>query len=410
MALQDSEQFDLSVLKAASTGDSMAPVNGPANRSRITRWGLILGGWTLMGLFYALQIFLLYSRNNMQPANWRQVIPAALGFWYIWAALSPLIVRLGRAYRFEGRAWRRSLGVHLLCGILFALVHDSLLLLGLSLYEAATGRGFMFLQRLPSVFVSIYVTAGFVIYWMIVFGSQVIDYTRRLREEELRASLLQSQLATAQLQALKMQLHPHFLFNTLHAISALVPKDPEAADRMIARLSDLLRMSLESDAAQEVVLEHELEFLQGYLDIQKTRFGDRLKVAMDVDAGVLHAFVPNMILQPLVENAIKHGVAPRTSGGNIAITAGRRDGQVTIQIQDDGPGLGGRGAAGITFGVGLSNTRARLEQLYGSAHRFELVNRAEGGLRVEIDLPFRTSIDGDADAPRSGQDQNDHRR
>ena len=158
------------------------------------------------------------------------------------------------------------------------------------------------------------------------------------------------------------------------------------------------------------MLEQELEFLQGYLDIQKTRFGDRLKVAMDVDAGVLHAFVPNMILQPLVENAIKHGVAPRTSGGNIAITAGRRDGQVTIQIQDDGPGLGGRGAAGITFGVGLSNTRARLEQIYGTAHRFELVNRAEGGLRVEIDLPFRTSIDGDADAPRSGQDQNDHRR
>src|SRR5215831_6724047 len=172
MPLQDSEQLDLSVLKTASTGDSMAPDRRPAKSSRIVRWGLIFGGWTLMGLFYALQIFLLYSRNNMQPASWRQVIPAALGFWYIWAALSPLIVRLGRAYRFEGRAWRRSLGVHLLCGILFALVHDSMLLLGLSLYEAATGRGFMFSQRLPSVFVSIYVTAGFVIYWMIVFGSQ----------------------------------------------------------------------------------------------------------------------------------------------------------------------------------------------------------------------------------------------
>ena len=363
-----------------------------------------------MGLFYALQVFLLYSRSNMQSASWRQVIPAALGFWYLWAALSPLIVRLGKAYRFEGRTWRRSLGVHLVCGILLALVHDALMLLGVSLYEVVIGRGFMFLQWLPSVFLSIYVTAGVIIYWMIVFGSQVIDYTRRLREEELRASLLQSQLATAQLQALKMQLHPHFLFNTLHAISALVPKDPEAADRMITRLSDLLRMSLESDGAQEVVLEHELEFLQGYLDIQKIRFGDRLKVAMDVDAGVLHAFVPNMALQPLVENAIKHGVAPRTSGGSIAITAGRRDGLVAIRIQDDGPGLAGREPAGITFGVGLSNTRARLEQLYGSAHRFELISRAEGGLLVEIDLPFRTSIDGDADEPRSGKDQNDHRR
>ena len=266
----------------------------------------------------------------------------------------------------------------------------------------------MFLQRLPGIFLSIYVTAGLIIYWMILFGGQVIDYNRRLREEELRASLLQSQLAMAQLQALKMQLHPHFLFNTLHAISALVGKNPEAADKMIARLSDLLRMSLESDGAQEVLLEQELEFLQGYLDIQKTRFGDRLSVVMDIDADVLHALVPNMILQPLVENAIKHGIAPRSSGGNIAITVSRRDGFLNIQIEDDGPGLPSQAASGITFGVGLSNTRARLEQLYRGAHRFELSNAAEGGLLVELEVPFRTSVQEDDDESRTRQNQGDH--
>src|SRR5262249_33106451 len=198
----------------ASRGGSMTAGSEPATRSLIARWGIILGGWTLLGLFYAVEIYLLYSRNSMQAASWRQVIPGALGFWYLWAGLSPLILKLGRAFRFEGRGWPRSLGVHLVCGILFGLTHDALLLLGVSLYEAAGGKGFMFLQRLPAVFLSIYVTAGVIIYWMILFGGQVIDYNRRLREEELRASLLQSQLATAQLEALRMQLHPHFLFNT----------------------------------------------------------------------------------------------------------------------------------------------------------------------------------------------------
>jgi LytS/YehU family sensor histidine kinase len=277
----------------------------------------------------------------------------------------------------------------------------------MSFYEAAGGKGFLFFQRLPSVFLSIYLTAGVIIYWMILFGGQVIDYHRRLREGELRESRLQSQLAMAQLEALKMQLHPHFLFNTLHAISALVGKNPEAADRMIARLSDLLRMSLESAGAQEVLLEQELEFLQGYLDIQKVRFGDRLNVAMDVDPGALHAFVPSMILQPLVENAIKHGIAPRASGGSISISAGRRDGLLKIQIKDDGPGLPSA-AGSVNFGVGLSNTSARLEQLYGGAHRFELSNGAEGGLLVELDLPFRTSAGRDDDASRSSQDKDDH--
>jgi len=362
----------------------------PARRSLSAKWALIFGGWTLIGLFYALQIYLIYARN-MQSARWGQVVPAALLFWYIWAGLSPLILRLGRAFRFESRVWVRGLIVHMVCGIGIALAHDGLLLLGVSLYEAASGKGFMFFQRLPGVFLSIYVTAGIIIYWMITFGGQVIDYNKRLREGELRESRLQSQLAIAELEALRMQLHPHFLFNTLHAISALVGKNPEAADRMIARLSDLLRMSLEGAGAQEVLLGEELEFLEGYLDIQKTRFEDRLNVIMEIDSGVLGSVVPSMILQPLVENALKHGIAGRAAGGKVTIAARREDCWLKVQIRDDGPGLGSADPGSIKFGVGLSNTSARLKQLYGGNHRFELKSDPEGGLVVEIDLPFRES-------------------
>jgi len=167
-------------------------------------------------------------------------------------------------------------------------------------------------------------------------------------------------------------------------------------------------MSLESAGAQEVLLEQELDFLRGYLDIQQTRFEDRLKVTMDIEPGALQALVPNMILQPLVENAIKHGIAPKASGGRITISAGRQAGLLKIQIKDDGPGFAGEPAGAIKFGVGLSNTRARLEQLYGGQHRFELRNGTEGGLLVELDLPFRTSNEGEKNGSRSGHNQDDH--
>ena len=186
-----------------------------------------------------------------------------------------------------------------------------------------------------------------------------------------------------------MQLHPHFLFNTLNAISTLVHKDPEAADRMIARLSELLRLTLENVGVQEVPLAQELEFLERYLEIEKTRFADRLIVRMDIAPEALDAFTPYLILQPLVENAIRHGIAARSLVGRIVISAKRCDNMLVVKVSDNGPGMAGAAAVGRKDGVGISTTRARLEKLYGAEQRFEFFDAEDGGLVAMLTFPFR---------------------
>ncbi len=206
------------------------------------------------------------------------------------------------------------------------------------------------------------------------------------REGELAASRLESQLAQANLRMLKMQLHPHFLFNTLNAISSLMHSDVEAADRMIVRLSDLLRMALEKDDRHQVPLESELDFLHRYLAIEQIRFRDRLKVDIDVEPVCLPAQVPRLILQPLVENAIRHGIAMRSAAGRLAIRARRRGARLELSVADDGPGLPPNRP--LRPGVGLANTQARLAQLYGGDGSLELVDGEGGGFEVVVEIPF----------------------
>ena len=186
-----------------------------------------------------------------------------------------------------------------------------------------------------------------------------------------------------------MQLHPHFLFNTLHSISALIRRDPDAADKMIARLGDFLRLTLENSGAQEVSLQKELEFLKCYLEIERVRFQDRLTTRLDIEPRALDAAVPNLILQPIVENAIRHGVAPRSAPGHVEISAKRGERALRIQVRDNGPGLSAITAPDDAFreGLGLTNTRARLARLYGAAHRFELEDAPGGGLLVTLEIP-----------------------
>jgi sensor histidine kinase YesM len=232
-----------------------------------------------------------------------------------------------------------------------------------------------------------------------------LDYRRQYLDRELRAAQLEGQLATAQVAALRMQLNPHFLFNTLHAISSLMDDDVRRARRMLVDLSDLLRLSLDSVGQHEVPLEQELTFLDRYLQIERVRFGDRLTVEIDVDENALDAFVPNLILQPLVENALKHAVAPFAGPGHIAIRARRDGATVRLSVEDDGPGLptpfaSGDGAppgspAGSPTktrgGLGLRNTRERLERLYGDNHHLTLRSRAGQGLTILLILPFHAA-------------------
>ncbi len=349
------------------------------NISRIptkARDGLLMFlGWTLLGVFSASQIYIRYAYYSEHAPTWRQAFNVAFSDWYAWGILSPLILWFADRFPLErGAHWRRWCA-HLGVGVLFSML-KMLLELG-GFYLAA---GVVRQTTLPQLH------SNLLTYGAIVGVIHAVSYYRKYRAQELHASRLAAQLAQAQLHALKMQLHPHFLFNTLHAISTLVHKDAEAADRMIARLSDLLRLALENAGVQAVPLKQELEFLERYLEIEQTRFQDRLTVQVRIAPDTLDAHVPNLILQPLVENAVRHGIAPRAAPGTILISARRESNKLLLSVRDDGPGLP---APHFNEGVGLKNTRARLDQLYGEAHRFAIGNHAEGGVLVELTLPLQ---------------------
>ncbi|HSS20403.1 MAG TPA: histidine kinase [Pyrinomonadaceae bacterium] len=228
----------------------------------------------------------------------------------------------------------------------------------------------------------------FLTYWAILGIGYFFDYYQRYRERELTAARLETQLARAHLQVLMMQLHPHFLFNTLHTISSTMHRDIEVADNMITHLSDLLRITLENVGIPEVSLKQELEFVERYLEIEKSRFRERLEVDMRIDPATLDARVPNMLLQPLVENAIRHGIALYSTTGKIKIMASKESDMLKIEVQDNGRGLSEEPDWLTEKGVGLSNTRLRLQQLYSERHRFTVFNAPERGLVVRIVIPF----------------------
>ena len=284
-------------------------------RQRWFRWVLGFLGWTGVALFFASQTYLSYKYSGSE-AHWGIVLKISLCQWYAWGLLAPGIIWLSRRFPLERGRWMSSVGIHLAAGVGVALVKwqlDNLLRHYVLGFERGRSLVFVFHQSL-------------VTYWLLVAATQGYLYYQRYREGELRSAQLGTQLAQAQLQALRMQLHPHFLFNTLNAISTLVHNNPEAADRMLARLSELLRLTLENVGVQEVRLAQELEFLERYLEIEQTRFGDRLIVRMEIAPEALDARTPYLILQPLVENAIRHGVAARSLAGYIVVSARRDDG------------------------------------------------------------------------------------
>jgi signal transduction histidine kinase len=353
-----------------------------AFQKRWVQWLLGFGFWTLIGLSFAFQFYISSAKAGLE-VTWRQAVSYALGDWYVFAVLSIPVVWLARRFDFESGNRRRSFAVHLPASLLFSLAYMVLrALVGRWQSEASFSEAFQPLLVKTWHF-------NLLIYWVIVAVSFAFNYYRKYRERELRAVELEKQLAQAKLQALQMQLNPHFLFNTLHSISSLMHQDTEAADRMMVRLSDLLRAALESSDTQEVALRDELEILQRYLDIEQIRFGSRLTVKLDIAPDTLDARVPNLILQPLVENAIRHGIEPHAQPGRIGLRAQRVNDSLTLEVCDNGGGL--RNDEPAKEGVGLSNTRVRLRTLYGEAHGFELCDAPGGGLLVRLTIPFRTA-------------------
>jgi signal transduction histidine kinase len=349
------------------------------------KWLLLLALWTFIGLSFASQLYL--SRLKVgSPVSWGFALSRALADWYVFALLSLPALWLARRFRIERGAWRESLAVHALASAGFSILWMVLRAEVEQWLSQGSSHPISFSAAFSHALVATSVY-NVLVYWVIVSISHSIEYSRKFQEREFRAAELEKRLAQSKLQALQMQLNPHFLFNTLNSISSLMHKDVEAADRMIALLSDLLRYTLESTDAHEVPLHQELEFLGRYLEIQQTRFGERLQVEMDVAPDTLEARVPNLVLQPLVENAICHGIAPRASQGRVILRAQRRDGWLHLEVRDNGDGLPPNEAP--NEGVGLSNTRARLQQLYGNEHQFVFAKAPEGGLAVQMQIPFR---------------------
>jgi len=361
--------------------------------------------------------------------------------FYIWAALFPIIKELCRQYRLEDRPnFARNLPIHIVSSVLFMGLHLLVFVTLQWLVGSPRAEKLGSYDKLLMSFMRALIDTQMIVYLSILAGAHMINYYRRYRSEELRASNLRSELAELNLQSLRMQLNPHFLFNTLNAITELIHKDPDAAERMVMTLSDLLRSSLASLNEQKIPLSKELEFVEQYLAIQKMRFGDRLTVVKEIESGLENALVPNMLLQPLVENAVQHGIAPSIDGGAVMLHAYSSAGRLTLEVIDTGVGfcdeandvslespntflhgssqpaklrerMAYADTAGMLspavqseisqqtisvatedcqkkhHGIGLTNTRARLKELYGSKHTFRIENNPLGGVRISIEIP-----------------------
>ena len=349
---------------------------------------MAFGFWSIIGLSFAIQLYLTRSELGL-PVTWRYAIGRNLVDWYVFALLSVPTLWLARRVPIERADWGRRVTIHAAASAVFSLGWMALrALVGRALQITEGGRVVTFTEAFTYALVATFFF-NVAVYCVVAGYGHTVNYYRKFQERELRASELETRLAQARLQALQMQLNPHFLFNTLHAISSLMHKNVDAADRMLTRLSDLLRHALESTDTQVVPLREELDFLRRYLEIEQTRFGPRLAVRFDIAPESLEAEVPNLVLQPLVENAIRHGIEPLAAAGQIELYARREAGMLLLQVQDNGKGL--PPGAPLDEGVGLANTRARLHQLYGSGHRLEAANRPEGGFAVRVAIPWRTA-------------------
>lgn len=357
-----------------------------------SRWLWWIGFWTLLGLVFATQLYLAERRLAERPYTWWESVRADLPDWYLWGLFALVVSRLAQRVPIDRVTWGFHFAFHVAASLLVALAHLAVAVPLQWALRALAGEPYPILSKFLDNFAVFYLW-NVVVYWAILAVVHTGEYRRTIRQRDLRAAELEASVAEARLQALALQLKPHFLFNTLNAIAELIHEAPDAAERMVGRLADLLRQTLETDGAAEVPLATELELVDRYLDIEAVRFQDRLQIRWEVAGDTRSAGVPAMILLPLVENAVRHGVSARPGPGVVGIRARRDADTLHLEVWDDGPGLDGtaRGAVPAGRGIGLANTRARLTQLYGTSHRVELLDRVPGGLVVRVSLPYRAA-------------------
>lgn len=345
----------------------------------------VFGIWTVVALVQYLQGIVTLSLEGNEIDLFRMALDYAA--WYSWALATPLILFFARVFPLDGKTRSRNLFIHFGLSICISICMVFL--------YAGWCRWMNLLTETEEaqLFVQYSYVIDMLVYFAILGIREAILYSDKILKGELHSARLKANLVQAQLQALKMQLHPHFLFNTLNSLSELMHEDAPSAEVMLDRLKDFLKMTMEADGAQEIPLEKELEFLRDYLAIQQMRFQDRLEVDFQIDPGTVSYRVPNLILQPIVENAIRHGIASRPEAGKIEIRTSHEKGNLCLRIMDDGPGMSENSIESIPVreGVGLSNTRARLAQLYGESHSFDMTNGPLGGLLVTVQIPLVSS-------------------
>jgi signal transduction histidine kinase len=334
---------------------------------------------TLMALLSVLEGALLLSREG-QSVELGWLLTDRLSDWYSCAVFVPALYWLTTRHPIERRTWLRALPLHLAASLAGTFLKFVLLLTATPLLGE---EGFDLTAEVAGDLLG-----SLMFFWAVIGLLHAVFFYRRAQARETTAASLRSQLADAKLQVLRSQLHPHFLFNTLNAVTTLISRDPRAAEEMITGLAELLRESLRSTSRHEVTLKEELVLLERYLAIMQVRYAERLTVAYDLDPSLLDALVPQFILQPLVENALEHGVSSESAEVKVIVQAARTLGGMQLAIDDNGPGIGARTRSG--HGVGLSNTRSRLEELHGPRASVSLESLPDGGARIEVRLPIVT--------------------
>lgn len=352
--------------------------------------GLYVGVWVVLALLAAAELYIAQQLWD-KPVAWSVAFSRAFKEVFAYAVCTLAVLWLCGRVRHELGRRTRWFFIHMAGALVFSIAHVCFVAwLEAGEISVQTGKVLTFPYLFGKLIVS-YSLSNLFKYWIIVLGHLGWHYYKAYRERERQAGALATELVQARLQALRMQINPHFLFNTLNTISALVHENPDAADRMIVRLSELLRRTLDRGDVQEVPLREELEFLRSYLEIEQMRFADRLTVTYEIEPKTNELLVPQLILQPLVENALRHGIMPREEAGRIAISARVVDGDhLELKVRDNGNGLSPTNGSNGREGIGLKNVRSRLAQLYGDAQQFTLGKAPEGGVEARIELPCCT--------------------
>ncbi|MGD2152418.1 MAG: histidine kinase [Gemmatimonadales bacterium] len=377
-----------------------------AKKTAIVAAGAIILAWAGVALFAAMQTWAagqLGGRSIPLYSTLLDLVRPTI----VWAVATPAIFWSARRFPLFGRRWALHLALHIVAGTAFVLILNLVIRIPFSVraadWSALWGSSVAGFVRYYNVVILVYV--------VIVGLGHISLYLEMLRRRELAASRLRAEAAEARLDAMRMQLQPHFLFNALNTIGQLIRIGRESeAGTMVERLGMLLRTALRKDGGQEVTLREEIECARAYVAIEEARFGDRLRVMWDVDPTVLEALVPQLVLQPLIENAIRHGVAKDSKAGTVMIRVTQRDDRLCIAVRDDGPGPSASGARESAAGIGLANTRERLLQLYGDRQCLSIRGHPEGGTEVIVEAPYHRSRVPVSRSNENGSDESADRR